>query len=329
LEIGIAFDLRSDFAVGEGEPEDRLEEYDSEATVAGIESALREHGYRTRRLGGGRRFLEEALSRPPELVFNIAEGRGGRSREAHVPAVCEMLEVPYTHSDPLTLAATLDKAVAKKLVAAEGVPTPSFVVADRSDDPGLDRLALPVVAKPLAEGSSIGIRRASRIEHVADLRRRVGDLVRDYGQPVLVEEFLPGAEFTVGVLGTGSGARIIEAMEISPRKVPPGEFLYSLEVKRNWQEEVEYFVPPRRPAPLLARVREVALAAYRALGCRDVARVDLRLGADGEPRFLEVNPLPGLNPVSGDLPILASRAGVGYPDLIGRIVTSARARLNI
>jgi D-alanine-D-alanine ligase len=259
-------------------------------------------------------------------VFNIAEGRGTRSREAHVPAVCEMLGVPCSHSDPLTLAATLDKAVAKKIVAADGVPTAGFVVASGAEDPALAGVSFPVVAKPLAEGSSMGIRRASRVGDAASLRRLVGGLVKDYAQPVLVEEFLPGAEFTVGVLGTGRSAKVVEVMEIVPKQVPSDEFLYSLEVKRNWEDEVAYHVPPHQPPALVERVREVALAAYRSLECRDVARIDLRVGADGEPKFLEANPLPGLNPATGDLPILCRLAGLEYRDLVGGIVRSACER---
>jgi D-alanine-D-alanine ligase len=329
VDIGIAFDLRSDFDVGAGAPEDLLEEYDSDATVAAIAEALAANGHAPRRLGGGRAFLERVLREPPALVFNIAEGFGTRSREAHVPAVLEMLRIPCTHSDPLTCAVTLDKAVAKTLVAAEGVPTPRWTVATSADAQALAGLAFPVIAKPLAEGSSIGIRRSSRIERLPALREAVARLVAAYGQPVLVEEFCPGPELTVGILGNGGAARVVAAMEIVPRTTSREEFVYSLEVKRNYETEVEYHVPPRQPAALVRRVHEVALAAYRALGCRDVARVDLRVGADGEPKFLEVNPLPGLNPVTGDIVILAGRAGLSYRALIGSIVDAARARHKI
>jgi D-alanine-D-alanine ligase len=329
VDVGIAFDLRSDFPVGAGAPEDLLEEYDSEATIDAIARALAANGHGARRLGGGRAFVEAVLRDPPDLVFNVAEGHGTRSREAHVPAVLEMLRVPCTHSDPLTCAVTLDKAVAKKVVAADGVPTPRWAVADAEDAPGPPRLAFPVIAKPLAEGSSIGIRKASRIEGPEALREAVRSLRRAYGQPVLVEEFCPGPELTVGILGNGAGARVVGVMEIVPRTTSREAFVYSLEVKRNYETEVEYHVPPRQPAALVARAREVALAAYRSLGCRDVARIDLRVGADGEPKFLEANPLPGLNPVTGDVVILSGRAGLPYEGLIGAIVDAARERHGI
>lgn len=330
MEIGIAYNLKSDFAhLGDAGPDDRFEEYDSIVTVEGIEQALESDGHTTRRLGGGRELAVALLEHPPELVFNIAEGFGTRSREAHVPALCELLGVPYTHSDPLTCALTLDKAMAKRIAVSYGVPTAQFqVVATHAD---LRRLELeyPLFAKPLGEGSSMGIRNRSRIANVNELESLVGALLADYGQPVLVEEFCPGAEFTVGILGTGAGARILGTMEVVPKKVPRDQFVYSLDVKRdeNYLEQIEYVLPPRQPAALTRRVEEVALGAYRALDVRDVGRVDVRVGADGEPKFLEVNPLPGLKPGWSDLAILADKAGMQYAELIQAIVAGARERL--
>ena len=329
MRIGIAYDLKAERSAPEGAPDDALEEYDSPETVAAIEEALRAGGHQPRRLGGGRAFVERLLADPPELVFNIAEGHGSRSREAHVPAVCEALGVACTHADPLTMAASLDKAVAKRLVASFGLPTAGFAVVERVED--LDGLALgwPRFAKPLYEGSSMGIRKRSRAAHPAELRELVEGLLAGYAEPVLVEEFLPGAEFTVGILGEGPGARAIAAMEVVPKQVPVEDFVYSLEVKRNWNwsEEVDYHVPPRRPGALVRAVEEVALGAYRALGCRDVGRVDVRLDRAGAPRFLEANPLPGLAPGWSDLAILWERAGRAYPELVLAIVDEARARL--
>ncbi len=342
LTIGVAFDLKDEVeaelrrrghppaggagAPAAGEPDDRLEEYDAVATVDAIVAALGRLGHAAEPLGGGRRLVERLLARPPQLVFNIAEGIGGRAREAQVPALCELLGVPVTHSDPLTCAATLDKAVAKRLVRAAGVATPDFAVVRAPGDVDGLGLAYPVIAKPLWEGSSMGIRKASRVDDAEALRALVEGLGAAYGQPVLVEEFLPGVEVTVGVLGTGPSARVLGALEVAPRTVAPERFVYSLEVKRNYQEEVAYHVPPRLPADTLAAVHDLALAAYRALDCRDVGRVDVRLDARGRPGFIEVNPLPGINPVTGDLCILARGVGLDYDGLIGAIVDSARAR---
>lgn len=327
MDIGLAFDLRSDFAARPGGPDDQLEEYDSEETVSALETALRELGHTPRRLGGGRSFLLAVLAQPPELVFNLAEGRGSRSREAHVPAVLEMLGIPFTHSDPLTLALTLDKAATKRVISAAGVPTPAFAVLE--DGAAVRKLSLrfPVLAKPLHEGSSIGIRNASRLTSRAQLLECAARLEPAYGQPVLVEEFCPGPEFTVGIVGTGPQARVLGVMEIVPRARPLEEFVYGLETKRNYETEVEYQVPPRRPARTIRAAERMAMAAYHALGCRDVARVDLRVGRDGGLKFLELNPLPGLHPVRSDLVILSQRIGWSHTDLIGAVVDSALARL--
>jgi D-alanine-D-alanine ligase len=326
VEIGIAYDLASDFAPAPGGAADSLAEYDSEDTVAAIEAVLLKAGHAPRRLGGGRRFLEAVLAAPPDLVFNFAEGRGGRSREAQVPAVCEMLQIPYTHSDPLTMAVTLDKAAAKRLVGAAGVNTPRFEVLDR---PGATALEFPVVAKPLHEGSSMGVNAGSLARTQHDLERVVAELLGAYSEPVLIEEFCPGHELTVGIFGAGECAQVLAVMEVAPQRRDLDDFLYSGQVKHDWRVEVSYHVPPRCPPALTERAQTIALAAYRALGCRDVGRVDLRVDRRGEPSFLEANPLPGLHPVTSDLAMMARPLGIDYDPLIMRIVDCARDRLGI
>lgn len=336
MHIGIAFDLKADFlaesaAAREGAPDDLFEEYDSDATVSAIERVLVARGHHVTRLGGGRRFLESLLRERVDLVFNLAEGRGSRSREAHVPAACELLGVPCTHSDPLTMAVTLDKAMAKRVVASAGVPTPGFVVVERAADLARIELPYPLFAKPLFEGSSMGIRRRSRIADRGELEERVGALLADYREPVLVEEFCAGDEFTVGLRGSGESARVIGAMEVEPLLVPRDQFVYSLEVKRNvnWAEEISYNVPPKRPRAQVERVEKVALDAYRALGCRDISRIDVRCDAAGNPKFIECNPLPGIAPGWSDLAILWDRLGGTYDTMIGAILDEACARLKL
>jgi len=328
MEVGIAYDLVSDVKLGPGDPEDLLDEYDPPETIDAIEEALRANGLVPRRLGGGERLIRGVLERRPDLVFNIAEGRGTRSREAHVPAVLELLGIPYTHSDPLTMAVTLDKAAAKTFVAAVGAPTPAHQVVEHASFEL--ELELPVVAKPLREGSSIGIRSGSSLlRELSDVGPHVRELLEGYRQPVLLEEFCPGAELTVGIVGSSDGAHSIGVMEISPRGGRVDDFIYSVDVKRNYEQLVEYRVPPACEPQLAARAGDVALAAYAALGCRDVARIDLRISRDGEPMFLEANPLPGLNPRTSDIVILAGHVGLGYDELIGRIVASCRERYGI
>jgi len=332
MNIGIAYDLKTDFEPPSGSaPDDALEEYDSPATVDAIERALAELGHRVSRLGGGRRFVASVLESAPDIVFNIAEGRGSRSREAHVPAVCEMLGVAYTHSDPLTMALALDKDMAKRAVASAGIATPRARLVESERD--LDAIALeyPLFAKPVSEGSSMGIRGRSKLESESALRERVTELLDPYRQPVLVEEFCTGPEFTVAILGAGAEARVVSSMEIVPKKLAAAEFVYSLEMKRSttWMEEMEYVAPPRRDARLVAAVESVALGAYRVLGCRDIARVDVRIGRDGEPKFIEANPLPGIAPGWSDLAILWERLERSYDDLIESILRAACERLEM
>jgi D-alanine-D-alanine ligase len=328
MEVAIAYDLVTEVVQRPGTPDELLEEYDPPETIDAIEEALRANGVRTRRLGGGERLVRALLDDRPDLVFNVAEGAETRSREAHIPAVLELLGVPYTHSDPLTMAVTLDKAAAKVIVAAQGLPTPAHQLVD---DPDFDlELELPLVAKPAHEGSSIGIYSGvSIIREASDVRPRVRELLDRYRQPVLLEEMCPGEELTVGVLGSGEGAEAVGVMEIVPRNGDLGDFLYSLDVKRNYEAEVEYRVPPSTPPETARRAQEIALEAYRALGCRDVARIDLRVGRDGRPQFLEANPLPGLHPKSSDLVILTGMLEMPYAELIGRILDEARRRYGL
>jgi D-alanine-D-alanine ligase len=328
MRIGITYDLRADTPAAAGLPDDFQEEFDSPATIAAIAGALRELGHVVEELGDGRGLLERLLADPPELVFNIAEGQGvGRSREARVPAALEMLGIPYTGSDPLTLAVTLDKDCAKRLVQSAGVAVPRGRVLRPGEDVRATTadagLPFPVIIKPAWEGSSKGIRNKCLVDRPAELADVVESLRRDHRQPVLVEEFIAGDELTVGVLGNDP-PQVLGVMRVLPRR-PNGRFIYSLEIKRDWERQVTYEVPARLPAAATEAVHQAALAAYQVLGCRDVARVDFRL-RDGVPYFLEVNPLPGLNPESGDLCILARQAGWSYARLLDGIVKAALAR---
>jgi D-alanine-D-alanine ligase len=328
MRIGIAYNLRDEAPAVTGAPVDHAEEFDSPATIDALAQVLMSAGHAVERLGFGRPFLERMLADPPDLVFNIAEGLSGRSREAQVPAVCEMLGVPCTGSDPLTLALTLDKDLAKRVVASRGLATPRHLLVERLIDlPGGGApggLSFPLIVKPAWEGSSKGVRLASRVTNPALLREQVAFVLDGYGGPALVEEFCEGEEFTVGVLGNES-PRVVGVMQIRHRTLPAEEFLYSLEVKRDWENQVEYLVPPPVPAGLLAGLETLALGCYRALGCRDVSRVDLRLKG-GVPHFIEVNPLPGLSPTYGDLPILAGRMGWTHRELVLAIVQHALER---
>ncbi|MGD9648370.1 MAG: hypothetical protein AB7U73_21850 [Pirellulales bacterium] len=312
--------------------DDSEEEFDSLETIAALAETLTSQGHEVELLGEGEPLIRRLLDGPrPDLVFNIAEGRGvSRSRESRVPALLETLGIPYTGSDPLSLAVALDKDCAKRLIAQAGVATPAWVTVDdrweTSPDEVMRQLAelpLPLVVKPTYEGSSKGIRNKCLVETPAELRETIAELRGRYRQPILVEEFIDGDELTVGIIG--HPPEVLGIMRVLPTK-PAGPFLYSLEVKRDWVETIRYECPARISPMASQRVADAALRAFAALGCQDVARVDFRL-RDEVPYFLEANPLPGLAPLTSDLVFLARDVGVDHRELLRRIVEAAVRRL--
>ena len=339
MHIGIAFDLKPTGPTPDGAPDDLHEEFDSPATVRAICDVFRSLGHTASELGNGRQLLEILLKNPPDLVFNFAEGLGiGRSREARVPAVCEMLGIPYTGSDPLALAVALDKDMARRIAESLGVTVPKgIVLAPPAEDYDGDcaeflpvlaeaGLTLPVIAKPTCEGSSKGIRNRCLIRTAEEFGPTVVELWRNYRQPVLVEEFITGDEVTVGIVGNDP-PQPLGVMRILP-KCATEHFVYSLEVKRMWETSVEYEVPPKLPRDVIQAIETDALTVFAGLGCRDVARADFRV-RDGIPYFLEINPLPGLNPNSGDLVLMTGRLGITYPELIRTILDAALKRCGL
>jgi len=333
LRIGITYDLKADGAADAGLPDDFQEEFDSPVTIEAIAAVLRGLGHVVEKLGDGRELLERLLADPPDFVFNFAEGHGvSRSREARVPAVLEMLGIPYTGSDPLTLAVTLDKDCARRLAQSAGLPVPAgyllrpeehVAVALARDD--VLRQGGAAIVKPAWEGSSKGIRSKCLVHNRQQLADALAELRRDYQQPILIEEFIRGDELTVGIVGNDP-PRVVGVMRVLPNE-PTEDFVYSLEVKRDFRRQVRYEVPPALPSRIVRAVEEAALQAYQVLGCQDVSRVDFRLRGD-VPYFLEVNPLPGLNPESSDLVILAGLAGWSYEQLIETILQAALDRWN-
>jgi len=331
MKIGLTYDLKEDIDAGQDIAEDALEEYDSLEVIKAISAGLRSLGHSTVRLGGGKKFLDRILKTRVDFVFNIAEGRGtSHSREAQVPSVLEMLNIPYSGSDPQTLAITLDKPLTKQLIKDAGIPTPPWVLI-RSEDvlrvlPDT-ALPLPAFVKPAWEGSSKGIRLDSRAETAAKARSIARALLRKYGQPVIIEKYVDGDEVTVGIIGN-SPPQIVGIMRVMPRNKYK-TFVYSLEVKRDWRNQVDYECPAKLSSKALKRITEASLDAYKTLGCRDFSRVDFRVSHDGTPNFLEVNPLPGLNPISGDLPIMSYKMGWTYKGLIKAVLEFALARYQL
>ena len=323
LHVGLTFDLRHDYRLL-GYSEEETAEFDSIQTIEAIEEALTSLGCHPDRIGSVRDLTKRLVAGERwDLVFNIAEGLRGFGRESQVPALLDAYDIPYTFSDPLVLAISLHKGMAKRVVRDIGVPTPDFVVVETAADLAAVDLPFPLFAKPVAGGTSVGVTASSKIPDRDALNRRVGELLDRFRQPVLVETFLPGREVTVGIAGTGSRARVLGVMEVLLQP-SADEDVYSFDNKARYQERVKYSLAT---GELAEQARQVALRVWRGLGCRDAGRVDLRCNAAGQPSFIEVNPLAGLHPVDSDLSLLCTLAGVPHRELIAMILDSARARI--
>lgn len=322
MKVGITYDLRQDYlAAGFGREE--TAEFDRPDTIEAIQKTLRQLGYETDLIGNVRNLVRRlAAGDRWDMVFNIAEGLKGFGREAQVPAALDAYGIPYTFSDPLVLSLTLHKGMTKRVVRDLGIPTPDFFVVETESDVDLVDLRFPLFAKPVAEGTGKGISAASKIETKDELLPVCGRLMEEYAQPVLVETFLPGREFTVGIIGTGKGSMAIGVIEILLRgNAEPDAYSYCN--KENYENLIEYRLVDDAAAEM---AKEVGLAAWKGLGCRDAGRVDLRADADGTPNFMEVNPLAGLNPEHSDLCIIARKLGMTYESLIAAIMSSAEER---
>ncbi|MBU0485955.1 MAG: D-alanine--D-alanine ligase [Proteobacteria bacterium] len=325
MQIGMTYDMRSDY-LAEGYSEDETAEFDRDSTIAAIENALAAMGHKPVRIGNLKSLVSRlAAGERWDLVFNIAEGLYGFGRESQIPALLDAYRIPYVFSDPLVLALTLHKGMTKHVVRDLGIATPDFaVVKSVADLAGLN-LPYPLFAKPVAEGTGKGVNATSKINNPKELARICGELLTTYRQPVLVETFLPGREFTVGIVGNGAAAHSIGIMEVVLLEKAEAE-IYSYHNKENCEELVEYQVPNDPEAKLAI---EVALASWHALGCQDAGRVDLRSDANGYPNFIEVNPLAGLHPEHSDLCIIATKYGISYQKLLNEIVGAALVRTGL
>jgi D-alanine-D-alanine ligase len=325
MKIGITYDLRHEYLAA-GFSEEDTAEFDRLETIEAIERTLQQLGYTTERIGHVRQLAACLVHGTRwDLVFNIAEGLCGFGREAQVPALLDAFGMPYTFSDPLVLSLALHKGMAKHVMRAIDVPTPAYAVVETAADIDLVELPLPLFAKPVAEGTSKGISAASKIRTYEELRAVCTRLLRLYRQPVLVETFLPGREFTVGIVGTGKHARALGVMEVLLLAAAEPD-AYSYTNKACYEASVRYQLADDAVA---GRAAELALQAWRGLGCRDGGRVDLRCDAHEHPYFLEVNPLPGLHPKHSDLPILSRLLGLSYTTLLDMIMESALQRLDV
>ena len=332
MRIALCYDLQPSGGLSKQQPPDYYAEFDSEETIAALEQALQSLGHVVLRIGNLAKLAERLYcnATPPDWdrVFSIAEGLHGRAREAHIPALLEAHNLPYVGSDALSLALSLDKALSKRLWREAGLPTADFAVisAEEMLAGALDRLELPLpwFAKPLHEGSSKGIDAGAKLNDLPQARRYCQYLLDSYQQPVLLEPFLPGREFTVALLGTGAQARALGGLELCST-LPDG--YSSFQEKESWERrQVQRFQP--LPAGALGQeLQDIALQAYRSLQCRDMGRIDLRLDVSGAVQLLELNALPGLHPSHSAFANIAKNAGLSYPQLFEAILQSAAARL--
>ncbi len=319
LKVGLAFNMkRSDTTSDDSEAE-----YDSPRTIQAITEAIEGYGHQVVPLEATGDFPRALLASGVDIVFNLAEGIRGRNREAQVPSLCELMNIPYTGSDPATLSLCLDKGLGKRLLREQGIETPAFQVLVTGREK-LRPFRFPVIVKPNAEGTSKGITRKSVVDDEAGIRAAARELIDRYDQPALVEEYITGREFTVGLLGERR-PRVLPAMEVIFLRTTARP-VYDYECKQHWERHVRYECPAELTKEQERTMERVSRATFMALGCRDVARVDLRLAPDGRIWVIEVNPLPGLTPEYSDLCLIASGAGMDYKTLIGEILAGGVKR---
>ena len=323
MKIGFTYDLRSVY-LAMGYSDEETAEFDQESTIDAIESTLCQLGYKTDRIG----HLKQLVGRLHkgdrwDLVFNICEGMYGIGREAQVPALLDAYHIPYVFSSSLVMALTLDKGMTKRVIRDAGIATPDFFVVKKPEDISNVSLPFPLFTKPVAEGTGKGINPKSVVNNAAELKAACLDLLSNFKQPVIVETFMSGREFTVGITGTGDKARSVGVMEILLKENAESN-VYSYTNKEECEELIDYVVTRGEDK---FKCEKLALEAFRVLECEDGGRVDIRYDAAGSPNFLEINPLPGMHPEHSDLPILCALNDIPYPELMKMIMDSAREKV--
>ena len=327
LVVGIVYNLKKGI---NGKTVDDEAEYDSIDTVYAIREALESSSVEVVLLEADKEIFNKLLTTPVDIVFNIAEGIMGRGREAQVPALLNMLKIPFTGSDETTLCISLDKAMTKRLVATYHIKTPRYLLVKADDFSLSTKLNFPLIVKPNAEGSSKGVSDMSIVEtkqELIDLLKQNSDL---YHQDMLIEEYIDGREFTVGIIGNNENIKVFSPMEIVYHRTTQGNYcVYSYGVKQDYKHYVTYECPSKIDKAIETKMINDAKRIYTILGCRDFARVDFRLSKNNEVFFIEINPLPGLAPAYSDYPMLADFCGMHYQDLVRAILNAGLDRYKI
>lgn len=324
MKVGITYDLRTAY-LDAGYTEEETAEFDKETTIDNIEETLISLGYETQRIGNIKDLVNNINTLDCDIIFNICEGMYGTGRESQVPALLDAYQIPYTFSEPSILYLTLDKAMTKQIISHFGISTPKFVVFNNEKDI-LDyftspKLSYPLFVKPNSEGSGKGITDKSKVNNASELWKLCKNIWSKEQCKLIVEEYLPGREFTIGIVGTGDESFSLGCMEII---FNGSDKNYSYNMKTNYKDYITYTVPENIIAK---KVCDLALKTWKILECRDAGRIDIRLDKNNEPNFIEVNPLAGLNKDTSDLPILAGLNGYNYEYIIKNIMESAKKRI--
>jgi len=320
MKIGLTYDLREQY-LGEGYSEEETAELDKESTIQDIETALELLGYEVDRIGNLQNLVRGLRWNRWDMIFNICEGLYGTGREAQVPALLDAYRIPYIFSDPLVLCLTLNKGMTKRIIRDAGIKTPNFIIFNKIEDMDNVNLIYPLFVKPNGEGSGKGINLNSKVNNVEELKNVCEYIWSTLKCQLLVEEYLPGREFTVGIVGTGDDSMSLGCMEVHFNS---DEQFYSYNMKTNYEKYITYSVPEKE---IIDKVCNLALKSWKLLECKDGGRVDVRLDEKGEPNFVEVNPLAGLNKETSDLPILGRLNGYSYEYIIEKIMESAKKRI--
>jgi D-alanine-D-alanine ligase len=326
LVVGIAYNLKKGIV---SDAVDIEAEYDSFDTIDAIRNVFTQQGFKVELLEADSDFVERLKKANVDIVFNIAEGTFGRGREAQVPAILNFLGIPFSGSDETTLGLALDKALTKRYLSTYNIKTPAYQLINSPDYKLDPNLKFPLIAKPNFEGSSKGISDLAIVDNKEQLSTLMSRNFKLYGQPMLLEEYIKGREFTVGVLGNGAEMKVFEPMEISYLSEERQNRIYSYNVKVNYKKYVEYICPPKLDKTVNQMMKKITAEIYLALDCRDFSRIDFRLSDDGILYFIEINPLPGLAPGYSDYPMLAQFCGMDYESLVLNVLNSALKRYGI
>ncbi|MGC8972379.1 MAG: D-alanine--D-alanine ligase family protein [bacterium] len=328
MKVALAFNKKpEEITIEDDEPPDRYAEFDPPRTIEAITKALISLGHKVFPLEADEFFVERLKETSPDIVFNIAEGIRGESRESHVPAILEWLGIPYTGSGPLTMAITLDKPITKRILISEGIPTPNYVViSNPKETQNITGLKFPMIVKPSHEGSSMGLDSKSIVYSIKELDEQVEKIITLYHQPALVEEFIEGRELTIGILGNNP-PEVLPIKELDFSSIPNelGKFASGV-IKAKYWYLVKHYCPAPLSDGLYRKIHDISLKVYKVFKCRDLARIDVRVSKDEIPYVLEINPLPDLDPKEGNFPDMARVRGIVYEELIASILRAGILR---